>query len=34
VQAYAPDTTDAAFAASQARFAAMVDWLAATRPQG
>jgi len=34
VQAYAPDTTDAAFAASHARFAAMVDWLAGDQAAG
>lgn len=34
MQAYAPDTTDAAFAASHARFAAMVDWLAGDQAAG
>lgn len=34
MQAYASDATDAAFAASHARFAQLVDWLAGTRPPG
>ena len=34
MQAYASDATDAAFAASHARFAQMVDWLAGGQVAG